>query len=52
MFEILLELSGKGVTHPLPNKAKQVKLDKVKAANAVQHKASTDDCAKEMFCKI
>ena len=51
MFEILLELNSKGVAHPLPNKVKLVKLDKVKAAKPVQHKASTDDCAKEMFCK-
>eukprot|EP00291_Cryptomonas_curvata_P016799 CAMPEP_0172165400 /NCGR_PEP_ID=MMETSP1050-20130122/8388_1 /TAXON_ID=233186 /ORGANISM="Cryptomonas curvata, Strain CCAP979/52" /LENGTH=49 /DNA_ID=CAMNT_0012835861 /DNA_START=94 /DNA_END=243 /DNA_ORIENTATION=- len=48
MFEILLELNGKGIAHPLPNKVKLVK----KAAKTVQPKASTDDCAKEMFCKV
>ncbi len=50
IFEILAELSGKSIAHPLPIKVKQVKVDKVQATKTVQPKA-TDDCAKEMFCK-
>jgi hypothetical protein len=58
MFALLVELGGSVIANPkvlMPNEAQQIKLDKIKAANAVDgvslHKASNNDCAKEMFCK-
>ena len=59
MFELLVQLGGKGIANPrvlMPDEVKQLKLDKANAANAVDgvslHKANADDsCAKEMFCK-